>query len=101
MKNASDVAKAESAKANHIDSPGSHREAANSHRRAAAEAFGEGDVGRAKKHQRAAKAHDKRAGELAKASSSSSASGAGGPPEVDQPDNDGKDECPLITWVSS
>ncbi len=93
--NASQLARTASQKAFAADTPEAHKNASEAHSRAANEAFGAGDMARAKVHRRSAQKHALEAHRLGQNKAPKGA-------KQNRPDDDdGKVENPLTTWARS
>ena len=96
----SKLAKSASQKAFAANTEASHNLAADAHDKAASIALAEGDKGKSKKHRKIADQHRKAAA-VAPSVSLSQSESADDAPETDEPDHDGKDENPLLTWANA
>ena len=96
----SKLAKSASQKAFATNTPQAHKLAADSHDKAAKFAIADGKMATAKKHRHLADQHRK-AASIAPSLSLSQSKSSDDSPEVDEPDHDGKDENPLLTWANA
>lgn len=95
----SKLAKTSSQKAFATNTPQTHNHAADMHDRAAKLALADGDKAAAKKHKKIADVHRQAAAKTSSVTTSQSEPDSD-VPVTDEPDNDGKDENPLLTWAT-